>query len=209
MRAASTLIICAVVTLAAFWAPAAAHPGAPFVTAAYVRSLFSLGPGEFDYRSVSCVGIGTRIGKRFRHFRCRSARNDGLRSTFLVHPTSDGDFEPSFLEASGPGVARKRVVQTKSITGDFPVVSVSAHVNHPAVIAIRVFTKPDQWVDGNWVVVCTNDAGAASKSGEFRTANLGDGQVRLPFFQPDECSVSATVSGSRGRLKVQIVAYIP
>jgi hypothetical protein len=191
--------------------PASAHPDGPFVTASYVRSqFFSPGPSKYDDRSLACSGFGTHRGNGFRHFRCRSVRKDGLVSTFLVHSTPSG-FEFGFMESSGQAdLARKRVLKSKVVSGDVVVITVSGQAENPAIMAVRVWTSPDQYVRIHWSVVCSDDDGsAASKSGSLRTANLGEAQIELPFIRPTDCSAAASVSmATPGRLKVQLVAYV-
>jgi hypothetical protein len=190
-----------------------AHPGAPLASPQQAKqAVFSPGKGEFDDRFATCRGMGAASARRFKHFRCIIVRNDGLRSSIIMHTTPGGGWDFGFVDAlASPGVALNRslTVAKKSVSGAFGTVVVSGSLSPPASVLspfeVRVIVAPDQPVDVRWTVVCAGDGRAATKSGKARVLSLMAAQVKVPFLGADTCSVSALASIRKsGKLTVTL-----
>ena len=93
-----------------------------------------------------------------------------------------------------------RVVKSGSSSGDFAVKAISASVNHPKAMEVRLLGRV---TSGNGTVACSKNFGIASWSRTYTRA----GTYRLPQTRnADNCQIVASVGGS-GRVTVQILAY--
>lgn len=191
-------------------ASALAHPGAPGKTVkwAALHTAFRPGKGEFDDKSFRCVGLPPALGKGlYRHFRCVLVSNDGLRSSQMIHTLPGGGWTFSDIKLLNQRSAA-HVVATKSISGDFANLVVSATVQDPYVIEAKAIGVPDQYIDVNWNMVCSNGSGAAGKSGSYTDASRVEHKLQMPFPRPTDCTVAVGASlKSTGRLAVQIIKF--
>lgn len=203
-------ILALAVAVSSTAAVAAAHPGAPWRTEAWAKkSVFAPGPGEFDDVSAKCSGIreGGPAG-RYRHFVCITERRDGARFSLMLHSVNGAGFAFSDVRLIGgvPGYTRK-VIASKSIQGDYATIIASGTAVSPARIQAQAIVVPDQRVRVSWTMVCSNDAGAASKSGSYSDFSRVGRTLQFPFRNPTSCTVaaSASIAGS-GRLTIRLIA---
>ena len=94
-----------------------------------------------------------------------------------------------------------QVVKSGSASGQFAIKSITATVNHPAGIEVRLSGGAS---NGNAVISCTK--GFSSVASWSRTWSHA-GTYRMPMTRgANSCLVVAAVGGS-GRVTVQILAY--
>jgi hypothetical protein len=94
-----------------------------------------------------------------------------------------------------------RVIKSGSSTGDFAIKSITATVNHPVALEVRLIGDV---TNGTSVVSCTKGVGGGAAWSRTYTRA---GTFRLPMTRgADSCDVVAAVGGS-GRVTVQILAY--
>ena len=90
-RVVVAVVLCAAAAVTGSASGAIAHPGAPLRTAAVAtRAVFLPGKGLYDDKSASCNGFGVSVQGRYQHFKCILFRNDGLRSSVILHTTLSG-----------------------------------------------------------------------------------------------------------------------
>lgn len=103
-----------------------------------------------------------------------------------------------FAAPAAAATAGWHIVKSGSATGQFAVKAVSASVNHPAGLAVRLV---GQVQSGSGVVSCSRNYGIASWSRSYSHA----GTFTLPMTRgADSCDVIASVGGA-GRVTVQIL----
>jgi hypothetical protein len=190
-------------------AAANGHPGTPFRTVAEARAVaFNPGSGEFDDRSASCAGFGASQAGRFRHFRCITVRNDGLRFSLVLHTLAHGwDFGEVHCLSGPAKCSVERTVAQGVASGDFATAATEGDMDRPFMFEVRAFASPDQIISVHWNLVCSRGVGTYSRSGGFRDySGMGRQVPRSPFYdRPDHCAVAAVASIRRGSLTLKIV----
>lgn len=121
--------------------------------------------------------------------RCRALLN--WRTIYLVVVMCF--LSPEIVQASS-----WHVVAKKSVSGEFAVTAVSATVNHPRALAVRLIGNVSS---GEGIVACSKGFSVSSNSRSYSHAGL----FRLPMMRgADSCEVTASVGGS-GKVSVQIL----
>jgi hypothetical protein len=121
---------------------------------------------------------------------------------------------PAIPAAASPAPARVdnqtvRIGSCRS-SGDFATCVASGSVNNPLYIRVHVKASPDQHVSGDWSMVCSKGSGAGSTQGTVSGTTPRAKRLRMPFANPDSCSVAADAQLSGGgSIHVYLTARIP
>ena len=95
-------------------------------------------------------------------------------------------------------------------SGQFAACSASGSVNHPIRIKVHVKASPNQRVSGNWAMTCTRGTSVGSTSGTVSGLTTRVKELRMPFANPDSCSVDAVVGlDNGGSIHVYLTARVP
>lgn len=95
-------------------------------------------------------------------------------------------------------------------SGEFAACSASGSVNHPIRIKVHVKASPNQRVSGDWAMTCTRGTSVGSTSGTVSGLTPRVKELRMPFTNPDTCSVAATVGlDNGGSIFVYLTARVP
>ena len=95
-------------------------------------------------------------------------------------------------------------------SGEFAACSASGSVRHPIRIKVHVKAVPNQRVSGNWAMTCTKRTSVGSTSGTVSGLTPRVKELRMPFTNPDSCSVDAVVGlDNRGSIHVYLTARVP
>ncbi len=95
-------------------------------------------------------------------------------------------------------------------SGEFAACSASGSVNHPIRIKVHVKASPNQRVSGDWAMTCTRGTSVGSTSGTVSGLTPRVKELRMPFANPDSCSVDATVGlDNGGSIFVYLTARVP
>ena len=101
------------------------------------------------------------------------------------------------------------VIDRARARGNYAVAQASGSINHPKRIWVKVKSRPRQRADGAWSMTCTRGSGAGSRDGRHSGTTPYRQRLRMPYPQPDSCSVAANaqLSGS-GRIIVILLARV-
>lgn len=95
-------------------------------------------------------------------------------------------------------------------SGEFAACSASGSVNNPIRIKVHVEASPNQRVSGDWAMTCTRGTSVGSTSGTVSGLTPRVKELRMPFTNPDSCSVDATVGlDNGGSIYVYLAARVP
>ena len=95
-------------------------------------------------------------------------------------------------------------------SGEFAACSASGSANHPIRIKVHVKASPNQRVSGDWAMTCTRGTSVGSTSGTVSGLTPRVKELRMPFANPDTCSVAATVGlDNGGSIHVYLTARVP
>jgi hypothetical protein len=78
-----------------------------------------------------------------------------------------------------------------SASGEYAICVASGTANHPITITVTVTSSPDQSVYVAWDTVCSQGTGAGNSSGSFTANTPVTRAISHPYYQPDQCIVSA------------------
>jgi hypothetical protein len=93
--------------------------------------------------------------------------------------------------------------------GDFAICVASGSVDNPSRLWVKVRSTPNQSVDGSWTVVCSRGFGAGSRDGNFSGVTPLKRRIRMPYTNPDDCTLSGSAQLSdSGRLVVILLARV-
>lgn len=96
------------------------------------------------------------------------------------------------------GAANAGTIGSCSAQGDFATCVASGAVNKPITITVTVTSSPDQPVYVAWDAVCSQGTGAGSSSGSFTATTPVTRTISHPYYQPDNCVVSADAQLQNG-----------
>ena len=93
--------------------------------------------------------------------------------------------------------------------GDFAICVADGSVDNPSRMWVKVKALPNQSVSGSWTVVCSRGSGAGSRDGNFSGQTPLKRRIRMPYTNPDNCSVGASGQLSHGgRIVVILLARV-
>ena len=95
------------------------------------------------------------------------------------------------VAAATAAAASASTVGTCTAQGDYATCVASGSVNDPITIDVTVTSSPDQPVYVAWDDTCSQGLGAGSDSGSFTTSTPATTPISHPYYQPDNCIVSA------------------
>jgi hypothetical protein len=88
-------------------------------------------------------------------------------------------------------VASASTIGSCSSQGDFALCAASGTANKPLTITVTVTSSPDQTVDVDWSMGCSQGTSVAGSSGSFNATTPVTRTLSHPFHQPDSCDVTA------------------
>jgi hypothetical protein len=94
--------------------------------------------------------------------------------------------------------ANASTVGTCNAQGDYAVCVASGSTNNPITIDVTVTSSPDQPVYVAWSDVCSQGTGAGDDSGSFTASTPVTRTISHPYYQPDNCVVSADAQLQNG-----------
>ena len=106
--------------------------------------------------------------------------------------------------AATAAVASASTVGTCSAQGDYATCVASGSVNEPITIDVTVTSSPDQPVYVAWDDTCSQGLGAGSASGNFTASTPVTTEISHPYYQPDNCIVSADAQLQNGGNSVTV-----
>jgi hypothetical protein len=101
-------------------------------------------------------------------------------------------------------VASASTVGTCTAQGDYATCVASGSVNDPITIDVTVTSSPDQPVYVAWSDTCSQGLGAGSGSGDFTANTPVTTPISHPYYQPDNCIVSADAQLQNGGNSVTV-----
>jgi hypothetical protein len=94
--------------------------------------------------------------------------------------------------------------------GQFAYCSSSGTVSHPLSIQFHVEAVPGQRVEGSWAVTCTKGKHGGHRGGLVKGLAPQVKTLRVPFADPDSCSVAANAQLSKsGTIYTYLTATVP
>jgi len=95
-------------------------------------------------------------------------------------------------------------------SGEFAACDASGSVNNPIRIKVHVKASPNQRVSGDWAMTCSRGTSVGSSSGTVSGLTPRVKELRMPFANPDSCSVAADVGlDNGGSIHVYLTARVP
>jgi hypothetical protein len=102
------------------------------------------------------------------------------------------------LALAAPAYAA-HVIGRGHASGDYAIATASGSVTNPGTIKVTVTAKPNQKVDVNWTMVCSEPGGGVgSKDGAFKARTPFTRSLKKPASRVTDCTVSALGSLSKG-----------
>jgi hypothetical protein len=91
-------------------------------------------------------------------------------------------------------------------SGEFAIAQASGTINAPKDVRILVSATPNQKASVTYTLVCSQGAGAGTKSGQFEATTPVDRKLPLAGDDPSDCIVSANaqLQGPDGEVKVRL-----
>lgn len=99
-----------------------------------------------------------------------------------------------------PAVAlAAHTIGTGKASGDFAIATASGSIDSPGTIKVTITAEPNQKVDANWNMVCSEPGGGAgSKDGKFTAKTPVTRTLKKPASKVTDCTISALGQMSKG-----------
>ena len=91
-----------------------------------------------------------------------------------------------------------------SAQGQYAVCVASGTANKPITITVTVTSSPDQSVYVAWGTTCSQGTGAGGSSGSFTANTPVTRTITHPYYQPDQCIVSADAQLNDGGNSINV-----
>jgi hypothetical protein len=108
--------------------------------------------------------------------------------------------------AATAAVANAGTIGSCGSSGEFAICAASGTATKPLTITVTVTASPNQEVDVNWSMGCSQGYSVAGSSGEFDATTPVTRTISHPFHQPDSCDVTvgAGLLNGSGSIHVSI-----